>query len=181
MECEILPKKGSNRRHFITFCIHGKHTTASFQSLRCLKRVDCCCAEFVNAKKEKTVSLRYGVKHVMHHPPFYAKNKRSAYEKKLYTWPSGKVTTFMGYEKWLYEVLLAGGVPESAMITDAADMVHFPYTNSKLTPAVYFPDLQIANVVFEVKSQFTYDSDENITRKVDAVIAGGYIFELWIF
>lgn len=55
VECEIVaPLKGKHRR-FRTLCVHGKHTIGFFQSLTHLTRVDCCCKETVNAKKENTL------------------------------------------------------------------------------------------------------------------------------
>lgn len=157
-------------------CIHGKIMEREWLTFK--KRPYCICRT-VEVRK-KTLMSRYGVPNPMHYPPFLSKQRKTAFSKKEYVWPSGRSTLYQGYKHYLYDILLKT-FAEEAIITDPQYIRSFTYTNDEGQSAQYYPDAQTGNVIYEVKSWFTYGIDKNIEAKVEAVVQAGMQMELWIF
>lgn len=162
-------------------CIHGICFTRLARNVRRNKLYECICNKFELQKQrtEETCMKKYGHRNVMQVPEFFQKARRTAFESKRYIWPSGRVTMYQGYENWLYEQLLLT-FSENEIVTEKLQT--FQYVDADGDTRTYFPDAQVGNVVYEVKSWYTYGLQKEITeRKVEAVVAAKYTAEVWIF
>ena len=134
----------------------------------------------VMAKKIQTSQERYGVNNVSQVPEIAAKSFISRY--KNFTFPSGKIVKYQGYEHLALQDLLKYGVEESNILT-GIEVPRIPYEFENVN-RVYFPDIYIPteNKIIEVKSEYTLQRDEakNLAKR-DATIAAGYDFEFWVY
>lgn len=164
-----------------TTCIHGATQSRGFHVMKQARTFDCMCDySRANAKRAETTLERYGVRHVMQVPEIFSKAQRTAFGSKMYKWPSGNETSYQGYENWLYDILLKD-VPENGIVTDRAKIKTFNYVTVDGAEVVYYPDAQVGNVIYEVKSWFTYDCDKSIELKSQAVVEAKYTMEVWFF
>ncbi|KAG4065099.1 hypothetical protein HA402_007496 [Bradysia odoriphaga] len=106
---------------------------------------------------------RFGVRNAMQNPEVFRRNRQAMFKQKLFVWPSGKRSLYMGNEHFLYKLLLTTMKEEDI---DVCGNITFPYLNVSHDLAVYFPDAIVGNVVYEVKSWFTLDADKNIRLKM---------------
>jgi hypothetical protein len=142
---------------------------------------------FANAevieKRKKTLFKNFGVEHPAQNREIYRKIQKSAYEKKEYTFPSGKTTMIQGYEHFALNMLLER-YPEEVIETDyEGEVPSIPYILDGNTH-IYFPDISIAgtNRLIEVKSEHTWNRDERKNMaKMHACAAQGYKIECWFF
>lgn len=183
VEAEVVYAPNKGRLQLKTLCAHGNAQVRSFATIssrhKSADQFDCRCdAAATLAKRRRTFLTRYGVAHPMHVPAFAAKAKATAFSFKAFTWPSGRITKCQGHEHFLYPILLEQYV-EDEIVTE--NVRPFRYMTDDLVDHVYTPDAIVGQVVYEVKSPFTYKLDVNVERKVKAVIDENFTFEIFIF
>lgn len=130
----------------------------------------------VQASIKKTCQQRYGTDHPMQDKAVFTKVLNSTYRKKEYIFPSGKIVQVQGYEPQAIDWLLANGLSEDEI--DVENVPRFWYELNDKQKA-YFPDIYVPdlNLVLEVKSTWTLESDLKINRlKQEAVISEGFEF-----
>lgn len=174
----MINHKDLSKHQLKTKCIHGKVHTRVFYVCQRDKHYDCACGRAV--KCQETMLKRYGYRFALQVPEFNAKMMRTTFQPKEFTWPSGRKSLYQGYEHYLYTELLKT-VAEEEIVTNRAIIKTFPYLNGAGENAIYFPDAQVGDVIYEVKSPFTYKNDSNSERKIQAVLNAKQQVELWIF
>jgi hypothetical protein len=131
---------------------------------------------------------RYGVDHPMQNVKIFHKAMTSAFTRKPFIFPSGRVDHVLGYEPRALRELL-NYYPEEDIITDIWRIPTFDYNRVSLRPlnkesvvSRYFPDILLPNKIIEVKSTYLYYKDRsNVNRKMKAVAKAGYTGELWVY
>ena len=135
----------------------------------------------------KTTNMeRYGYEHPMQNTEVFAKSKANMYRTHQFTFPSGRVVDYQGYERLAYEVLLyVYDIPEDDILVESdiqSRLPPFKYTMNGKTH-VYNPDIFIwsQQKVIEVKSSWTATlNPEKIELKKQCILAMGYKYEMWI-
>ena len=106
------------------------------------------------------------------------------FNRKQFTFPSGKVVNVLGYEPLCLQELLKT-YQEHDIITDGKLIPVFLYDKIKNGCSYrgrYYPDIMVPDKIIEVKSTYTFEMDkENNMRKMKAVVQEGYNFEFWIY
>jgi hypothetical protein len=133
---------------------------------------------------------RYGVDHPMQNVKIFHKAMTSAFTRKSFIFPSGRVDHVLGYEPRALRELL-NYYPEEDIITDIWRIPTFDYNrvstslrplNKESVVSRYFPDILLSNKIIEVKSTYLYYKDRsNVNRKMKAVAKAGYTGELWVY
>lgn len=190
IEAEFIKAQTAQLTDIRIKCIHDKVITRRFKPMflrsikdgRIINTFDCTCDPSVQIKRsEATALLRYGQRNGMQVPEIFAKQRASAFAQKQFTWPSGKITTYQGYENWLYNILLQTNT-ESDIKTKTMSIAHFEYVVDDGSTHIYYPDAQIGNIIYEAKSWHTFGEEIIKTDlKMRAVLRDGYQTELWIF
>lgn len=134
----------------------------------------------VRRKAEDTNEERYGFKYPTQNAELMRKAFTNSFRMKEFVFPSGLITTCMGYEHFAIQELLKQ-VEEDDIYTDVKQ---FPYRkpneekDRQYTPDIYVKSL---NLYIEVKSTWTITQDhENIIRKQTAVKDTGANCEIWV-
>ena len=134
-------------------------------------------------KQRETMMERHGVKHPSQKPEFLKKQQQSAMSHKEYTFPSGKITSYQGYEHFCLDDLLEEGYDEKDIVNSIVEVPVIPYTLDGIDHK-YYPDIFIPkeNKIIEVKSTRTMEQElqKNLT-KAKACVDLGYEFELRIY
>ncbi|GAH02530.1 unnamed protein product, partial [marine sediment metagenome] len=68
--------------------------------------------EEVKEKTKDTNLERYGVEYPIQNPEIFKKQKESAFAFKKYTFPSGRVTQYQGFEHFCFSDLMEEGIIE---------------------------------------------------------------------
>ena len=107
---------------------------------------------------------------------------KTNYKFKKYTFPSGKVVDYQGYEHFALNDLCK--MYNEVDIENIRKFIpKFKYTIKDIVH-YYYPDIYITseNLIIEVKSLYTYNKQliKNITKTL-AVRKAGYNFEFWIY
>lgn len=138
--------------------------------------------EQIKLKKKQNSIEKYGVEYPQQSPIIQEKIQKNTYKYKEYTMPSGNKRKVQGYEDFALDDLLPT-YTEEQIKTDRRDIPRISY-NDGLKIRYYFPDMFIPheNKLIEVKSEWTYQKDEDIImKKMEAVKNLGYNFELRIY
>lgn len=125
---------------------------------------------------------KYGC-HPSQLPEVHEKKMKSGYRCKEYTFPSGRIVKIRGYEPLAINDLLKI-YDENDIIVKTTDIPHIPYVGIYNKNCVYFPDIYIpkANLIVEVKSDFTYYADYEINMlKAKATKHAGYDYTFMIY
>jgi hypothetical protein len=137
--------------------------------------------EYKDRRKE-TCLEKYGCEHPQQNDEIHSNSKKSAFSKKEYTFPSGRVVEVQGYEPAAIDILLKT-YNENNIETDALNMPEFWYDENSSWHR-YFPDLYIKkdNLIIEVKSTWTFKLwfHKNILKR-KTVKYNGYNFKFMIF
>lgn len=141
-------------------------------------------------KYTQTSLDRYGVDHPMQNIKIFHKAISSAFTRKPFIFPSGRVDYVLGYEPRALKELL-DYYPEKDIITDIWTIPTFDYKrvstslrplNKKSVISRYFPDILLPDKIVEVKSTYLYYKDRvNVIQKMKAVAKAGYTGELWVY
>jgi hypothetical protein len=137
----------------------------------------------VRKKAQNTLEKNYGVKYPTQNPELMHKAFVNSFRIKLFTFPSGRTTTYMGYENYAIEYLMnEEKIDENDIYTE--NLTQFTYNipgesiDRKYTPDIY---IKSQNRYIEVKSPYTITQDtDNIFRKQNAIKNLGIICEIWV-
>ena len=121
-----------------------------------------------NFFKQKMLEI-HGVNHPMQHPEFFKKQQQSAYTRKEFIFPSGRIEYVLGYEHHCINDLLENEkINEDNIIIDPIIIPNFKYIDPVIKDKqhTYFPDILIKsdNLLIEVKSIYTYYQDKLINK-----------------
>jgi hypothetical protein len=127
--------------------------------------------------------IRYNAENVMHNAEIFERCLKNARKFKKMSLPSGKEITYQGYEDWVTNYLLNSGFQEEDIGLGRKEIPSFWYKNQKGEKHKYYPDifLKSQNTIIEVKSEYTFQHDEdkiNACRKV--IENSGYKFQVWV-
>ncbi|AHC54936.1 homing endonuclease [Tunisvirus fontaine2] len=139
--------------------------------------------------KEKLLNTyreRFNADHPFHTDEVYSKVLKSCYKMKEFTFPSGRIVPYQGYEHFAILLLLNEGHPEEDVVSCHENMMGFLYPDGE-TKRKYYPDLFVPseNLVVEVKSAWTYEKTpeekERVLTKLEACRKEGYNTRLLVF
>ena len=134
-------------------------------------------------KHTDTMMERHGVRSALHKPEILKKQQESVVSHKEYIFPSGKITSYQGYEHFCLDDLLEEGYKEEDIINSVDEVPIIDYTLEGVDRK-YFPDIFIPkeNKIIEVKCSRTMEQDlQKNLAKAKACMDQGYEFELRIY
>lgn len=139
--------------------------------------------------KEKllnTYKERFDAEHPFHTDGVYSKVLRSCFKVKEFTFSSGRVVPYQGYEHFAILLLLEEGHKEEDIVSCHESVMGFMYEDGE-TKRKYYPDLFVppSNFVVEVKSTWTYEKTpeekQRVLKKLEACRREGYNTRLLVF
>ncbi|AQM73139.1 endonuclease [Noumeavirus] len=139
--------------------------------------------------KEKllgTYKERFDADHPFHTDKVYSKVLRSCFKVKEFTFPSGRIVPYQGYEHFAILLLMEEGHPEDDIVSCHENIKGFLYSDGD-TKRKYYPDLFVPseNLIIEVKSTWTFERTEKererVLRKLEACRKEGYNTRLLVF
>jgi hypothetical protein len=139
--------------------------------------------EFKN-KVIQTNLKKYGVQHHSQNAEVSEVMLKSAYNIKQYTFPSGKIISYQGYENFAFDDLLnIENVLEDDIFTNRTEVPELWYTDKSNKLRRHFVDIYIKsqNRCIEVKSTWTNQEKNNVLEKKQSAINLGYNYEIWIY
>ena len=133
-------------------------------------------------KYKETCVERFGVENPSQNAEVHEKKVKNSYKSKEYTFPSGKQALIQGWENKALDKLLES-YSEDDIIVETENIPRITYYDDLGKKHYYFPDIYIPkeNLLIEVKSQWTYDSNipkHNLKR--DACLENGFNFKFMI-
>lgn len=149
----------------------------------------------INEKRRITNLQRHGVENCFLKPGITRSVARGNTSIKEYILPSNKIIGVRGYENLVIDILLEKYREEDLIIHDNYSnygLPSFSYVAANRHIKTYHPDIHIPseNKIIEVKSEWWWDGKGNDKyknrlvnnlKKKDAVLAEGYIYEVWLF
>ena len=138
----------------------------------------------VKQKMIENNMLKYGVPHHSQNAEIAEKMCNSAYCIKQYTFPSGKIINYQGYENFAFDELInLENILEDDILTNRQDVPEIWYTDKTGKLRRHFVDIYIKsqNRCIEVKSTWTNQEKNNVFEKKHSAINLGYNYEIWIF
>jgi hypothetical protein len=145
-------------------------------------------SEDFKTRFRETMLARYGVEQVMHYTPSFERSLNTAYKKKIFVFPSGRMEMVQGYEGFALNDLLNKGYREEDIIVSNKAIEEYTgkiwYIDSEGKRRKYYPDIYIIseNKIIEVKSKYTYEVNIVINKiKKRSSIDLGISFEFWIY
>lgn len=156
---------------------------------------NCQKVDVFRKKSIETCLLKYGVDtplriHNCHKTGLWPKISESVYRKiqdnifnkKIYTFPSGREVFIQGYENLCLDILI-NIYNENDILTDnerKVPIIRYIKDNKK---RLHFPDIYIKseNKIIEVKSTYTLEISKNVLEKYLAAEQQGYKYEIWMF
>ena len=138
----------------------------------------------VKQKMIENNMLKYGVPHHSQNAEIAEKMCNSAYCIKQYTFPSGKIINYQGYENFAFDELInLENILEDDILTNRQDVPEIWYTDKTGKLRRHFVDIYIKsqNKCIEVKSTWTNQEKNNVFEKKHSAINLGYNYEIWIF
>ena len=127
----------------------------------------------------------YGCDNPMQVPKFAENCLKSAFSRKDFEYPSGRIDKVQGYEPFaLSDLLNLEHVDEDNIITNRIDVPKIWYESNDEKSHRYYVDIFIPeeNRCIEIKSTWTFDNDkENVLLKQQAAIDAGYTCEIWVY
>lgn len=140
----------------------------------------------IRDKIKATMVERFGYEYAIQNPDVFAKAQAKSYLTHQFTFPSGRIVDYQGYERMAYEALLyAYDVPEDDIIVEddiRSVLPRFKYTMNG-TLHTYNPDIFIwsQQKIIEVKSTWTASiNPEKLELKRQCVLDMGFKYEMWI-
>lgn len=131
------------------------------------KRSDERKKEIVNKQKD-TMRYKYGVDN--------PNDLMNGVKYKSYTMPSGKVIRIQGYEHLALDLLL-NKFHEHEFEVSRKKLPKFKYCENKS----YTPDILVRDIVYEVKSTWTYKLFNDEKLKAEHILSLGYKYIILIF
>ena len=127
---------------------------------------------------------KYGVSHHSQNAEIAEYMLKCSYNKNNYTFPSGKVITYQGYENFAFdELLFVEKIKEDDIITDRKLVPEIWYNDENNKRHRHYVDIYIKsqNRCVEVKSTWTNQKKNYVLEKRDAAISLGYKYDIWIY
>jgi len=122
---------------------------------------------------------KYGVSNPGQVAEISERSKKSAYKKKIYTFPNGNQIIIQGYESLAIDWLISQGYHEDDIKTSRIDVPEIWYIDENGKKRRYYPDIwiKIDNQIYEVKGVYTYTASlsRNLLKR-EACINAGYKF-----
>lgn len=137
------------------------------------------CKEIFEKTRETMMKI-YNTRHPLQVPEFFHKAMKSAFSKKQYHFPSGRVEEVMGYEPYVLDHLLRK--IDEACIFVGDKVPDFNYTDETGKRRKYYPDIFIAaDRIIEVKSTWTFNLCPLTNfAKMTEVARQGFTSELYL-
>ena len=138
----------------------------------------------VQQKMIENNMLKYGVPHHSQNAEIAEKMCNSAYCIKQYTFPSGKIINYQGYENFAFDELInLENILEDDILTNRQYVPEIWYKDKTGKLRRHFVDIYIKsqNRCIEVKSTWTNQEKNNVFEKKHSAINLGYNYEIWIF
>lgn len=130
-----------------------------------------------HCKKESLI--KYGCEYPMQHESVFLKSAINSAKTKIYKTNSGLLWNIKGYEDLALDILLEIYNENDIKIGSDINYKFYYYVDNKKHR--YYPDIQINNLIIEVKSYYTLKKDTYIKYKRQSVLDLGLEYELWIF
>jgi hypothetical protein len=146
-------------------------------------------------KRRATCLERFGVENALMKSEARTNSAISNSKGREYTLPSGRIIGVRGHEDAAISILLKTYSETDLLLDDRKTTYELPvfeYVDHRRHILKYYPDIYLPkeNKLIEVKSPWWWDGKgadryksrlENNIRKKDAVLAGGYQYEVWLF
>ncbi len=139
--------------------------------------------EFKDKNIETNIE-KYGVVHHSQNANIADKMLKGSYNKKQYTFPSGNVINYQGYENFAFDELLnIEKINETDIIVNRKEVPEIWYNDKNGKKHRHYVDFYIKsqNRCIEVKSAWTNQDKNNVFEKQTAAIDLGYKYDIWIF
>jgi hypothetical protein len=144
-----------------------------------------CIAKLQHDKKCTTSLELYGCKYPMQNVEIFEKSQKSAFKRKEYTFPSGRIDLVQGYEPQALDILIQSYeeddiVTSNHKIESLCGEIKYTFGGKERK---YYTDIYIksSHTFIEIKSDYTFESDkEKNLEKREACINAGINFEFWI-
>ena len=156
----------------------------------CMKRYGMTLHEYLalpehREKARLTCLERYGVEYPTQCEEIFYKMMVSGYQRKEYTFPSGRVEYCQGYEPRCLEHLLETYDEDDIVVGyKGREAIWYPNTDKDGKLSRYFPDgfIKSENAIIEVKSEYYYKKDiAKNHAKFKAVTGMGMKVFLYVF
>jgi len=141
-------------------------------------------SEIVKEKIRQTNLERYGVEHHSQNGEVADRMLKSAYNKKPYKMPSGKIVEYQGYEHFaLNELLFFEKMSEIDIVMNRKDVPEIWYIDNTGKKRRHYVDFYIPsqNRCIEVKSTWTNQEKNHVLEKQKAAKELGLYYEIWIY
>lgn len=135
-------------------------------------------------KVTETCLEKYGVPHHSQNAEVAENMLNSAYKRKTYTLPSGKMIFIQGYENYMLDYLLfVDKITEHDIVMKRSTVPEIWYQDKNGKKRRHYVDFYIKsqNKCIEVKSTWTKQSKNSVFEKQKAAKDLGYGYEIWIF
>ena len=129
--------------------------------------------------------LKYGVEYPNQNLEIAEKHSKTSYNKKEYTFPSGKIINIQGYEKFALDFLLNNeNINENDICSGCKNVPTIWYNDENGKKHRHYVDIFIPsqNKCIEVKSTWTAEKKKDcIFLKQNAAKELGYNYEIWVY
>ena len=162
-------------------CIRNKTNNTNLLKYGCKSPVG---DKNVQQKVVQTNLNRYGVPHHSQNSEVSENMIKNSYNKKMYTFPSGKCIFIQGYENFMLDYLLSvEKIDEDDIFTKRNDVPEIWYNDKTEKRRRHYVDFYIKsqNRCIEVKSTFTNQAKNNVFEKQKSAKELGLNYEIWIF
>lgn len=137
----------------------------------------------VRKRAQDTLEKKFGVRYPTQNPELLHKAFTNSFKLKTFTFPSGRNTTYMGYENFaIIHLLNKENIDENDIHTE--NLQRFVYRKpDENFDRIYTPDIYIKsqNRYIEVKSTYTITLDvDNIFRKQTSIKNKDIRCEIWV-
>jgi hypothetical protein len=140
-------------------------------------------SEEVKQKSRDTCMEKYGVEYPMQVPEIAEKCSKSAFTRKEYSLPSGKILQIQGYENFALDELIKL-YQEDDIINGMSNVPEIWYDDEEGKKHRHYVDFFIPykQLCIEVKSTWTAEKKkDNIFLKQNAGKLLGYHYEIWVY
>ena len=138
----------------------------------------------IKDKKITTTLKNYGVEYPMQNPEYAEKHMKASYKTKSYTFPSGNIRLYQGYENFALDELIQDNILEDDIISEVKNVPEIWYYDKEGKKHRYYVDIFIKsqNRMIEVKSTWTIELKKDcIFLKQAACKLAGYKYEIWVY
>ena len=142
-------------------------------------------SKIVMEKSKQTCLKNYGVEHPSQNADYAEKHSKTSYNKKEYIFPSGKIITVQGFEKFALDFLLNNeNINENDICSGCKNVPIIWYNDETGKKHRHYVDIFIPsqNKCIEIKSTWTAEKKKDcIFLKQNAAKELGYNYEIWVY